>query len=282
MRIARVVADGDAMFAVQARDDSWVPLEKLGVEVDTTPEVIARSAEIAESQQDATNGLRDPQFLSPVVAPSKMLAIGLNYMDHIREQDGTAPEHPIVFAKYPSSLNDPTGDIIVDPDLTQRADYEVELAVIIGEKTRSISTDSALSVVYGYAVANDVSARDWQRKDGQFSRSKGFDTFCPIGPWITTADEIEHPNALTIKSWVNGDVRQDSTTKEMIFSVPYLIWYLARGMTLEPGDVILTGTPHGVGFAMDPPQYLAVGDLVECEIDGLGRLSNRVIGPLSR
>lgn len=281
MRIARIVADEDVTFAAQGRDESWVPLSKLGVDVTTTAGVLSHSAEIAEVVSTADHGFTDPKFLSPVVAPSKMLAIGLNYMDHIREQDGTAPEHPIVFAKYPSSLNDPTGDIVVDPELTGRADYEVELAVIIGERTRSIDIESALSVVYGYAVANDVSARDWQRKDGQFSRSKSFDTFCPIGPWITTADEISHPNELSIKSWVNGEIRQDSTTNEMIFSVPYLIWYLARGMTLEPGDVILTGTPHGVGFAMDPPQYLAAGDRVECEIDGLGRLSNQVIGPVS-
>lgn len=279
MRIARVHTDGHPTFAVQAGDETWVPLTDLGLNAATTADIISQSTDVARAVEGAGDGVKDPTFLAPIVAPSKMLAIGLNYMDHIREQDGTAPENPIVFAKYPSSLNDPTGDIVVDPDLTQRADYEAELAVIIGKRTRSVSIDSALSAVYGYAVANDVSARDWQKKDGQFSRSKSFDTFCPIGPWITTGDEVVHPNELEIRSWVNGEARQDSTTKEMIFSVPYLIWYLARGMTLEPGDVILTGTPHGVGFAMDPPRYLAPGDYVECEVEGLGRLSNRVIGP---
>jgi 2-keto-4-pentenoate hydratase/2-oxohepta-3-ene-1,7-dioic acid hydratase in catechol pathway len=279
MKIGRIDIDGQATFVAQASDKTWLPLSELGVTAATTADVIAQTDAVAEALPKAASGVRDPSFLSPVVVPSKMLAIGLNYMDHIREQDGTPPENPIVFAKYPSSLNGPTGDIVVDSGLTQRADYEVELAVIIGQKTRSVSTESALSAVYGYAVANDVSARDWQRRDGQFSRSKSFDTFCPIGPWITTSDEIAHPNELEIRSWVNGEPRQDSVTKEMIFSVPYLIWYIARGMTLEPGDVILTGTPHGVGFVMDPPQYLVPGDFVECEIEGLGRLANQVIGP---
>ena len=150
---------------------------------------------------------------------------------------------------------------------------------MIGETTKGISEENALSCVFGYTVANDVSARDWQKADGQFDRSKSFDTFCPVGPWITTADQVPDPQGLPLRSWVNEEVRQDSSTKEMLFSVAYLIHYLARGMTLEPGDVILTGTPHGVGFAMDPPQYLKPGDIVECEVEGLGRLKHKVVTP---
>jgi 5-carboxymethyl-2-hydroxymuconate isomerase len=224
MKIGRVHIDGHPTFAVQAGDETWVPLTDLGVNAATTADVISHSADVALAVEEAGGGVTDPTLLAPIVAPSKMLAIGLNYMDHIREQDGTAPENPIVFAKYPSSLNDPTGDIVVDPDLTHRADYEAELAVIIGKRTRSVSIDSALSAVYGYAVANDVSARDWQKKDGQFSRSKSFDTFCPIGPWITTSDEVGHPNELEI-SWVNGDARQDFDHQgdDLLGSLPDLV-----------------------------------------------------------
>ena len=167
----------------------------------------------------------------------------------------------------------------MDKELTERGDYEVELAVVIGKRTRKVGEDRALDSVFGYTVANDVSARDWQKADGQFDRSKSFDTFCPIGPWITTADEVPDPQGLALRSWVNGELRQDSSTKEMLFDIAHLIHYLSRGMTLEPGDVLLTGTPHGVGFAMEPPRYLAPGDVVECEVEGLGRLRNAVVGP---
>jgi 2-keto-4-pentenoate hydratase/2-oxohepta-3-ene-1,7-dioic acid hydratase in catechol pathway len=208
-----------------------------------------------------------------------MLAIGLNYRDHIRETKQTEPSNPIVFAKFPSSLNDPYGDIVMDQRLTEAGDYESELAVVIGRKARGIELSEALGCVFAYTVANDVSAREWQKRDGQLDRSKSFDTFCPIGPWLTTADEVSDPQALAVHSWVNGESRQDSSTREMIFSVEHLIWYIARGMTLEPGDVILTGTPHGVGVAMDPPRFIVPGDLVECEVEGLGTLRNPVVAP---
>jgi 2-keto-4-pentenoate hydratase/2-oxohepta-3-ene-1,7-dioic acid hydratase in catechol pathway len=271
MRIARIEHEGRKEFAAAQDDGPWVPLASMGIEARDTSEVIEQAASIRDALA-AGSGM-------PVVRPSKMLAIGLNYMDHIREQGAEKPERPIVFAKYPSALIGPYDPIVVDPTLTEQADYEAELAVVIGRQARGLSRDQALDAVFGYCVSNDVSARDWQRKDSQFSRSKSFDTFCPAGPWITTADCVSDPQGLGIRSDVNGERRQDSSTKEMIFPVAELIEFVSRGMTLEPGDVILTGTPHGVGFVMDPPVFLRPGDVVGCEIDGLGRIENRVVGP---
>ncbi len=278
MRIARIVTTQGPDFAIQGGDASWVPIGSLGIEARSTAEVIARHAEIP-TVEELGGGMTDLRLLAPVVAPAKIIAIGLNYLDHIRETGSTAPAQPIAFAKFPTSLNDPEGDIVIDPDLTRQGDYEVELAVVLGRTARRVKLEEALEMVFGYTVANDVSARDAQRADGQLTRSKSFDTFCPIGPWITTADEIPEPQDLPLRTKVNGEVRQDSSTREMLFPVTYLIHYLSRGMTLEPGDVILTGTPHGVGFAMNPPRFLAQGDLVECEVEGLGRLRNRVVAP---
>lgn len=217
-------------------------------------------------------------FGSPVMRPGKIIAIGLNYADHIRETGATAPENPIIFAKFPSAIVGPYDEVVIDPDLTSQGDYESELAVVIGRRARRVTESAALAYVFGYLVGNDVSARDWQKRDGQLSRSKSMDTFCPLGPWITSADEVQDPNDLWIRSWVNGEQRQDSTTGQMIFSIAELISYCTRTMTLEPGDVILTGTPHGVGFAMNPPAFLHAGDLVRCEVEGLGSIENRIVG----
>jgi 5-carboxymethyl-2-hydroxymuconate isomerase len=200
----------------------------------------------------------------------------LNYGDHIRETGATPPERPILFAKFPSAMTGPYDEVVVDPGLTEQGDYEVELGVVIGTESRRVPAAQALDHVFGYLVANDVSARDWQKLDGQLSRSKSMDTFLPIGPWVTTADEVTDPNDLAIRSTVNGEQRQDSTTAEMIFTVAELIEFCSRTMTLEPGDIILTGTPHGVGYAMDPPRFLASGDVVRCEIEGLGYIENTV------
>lgn len=275
------IANTDQGYAVAHADGGWIPLSALGVEARDLAELIARAEDVRAALEAPSPPAPQPEptLRCPVVRPSKVLAIGMNYMDHIRETASQVPERPVVFAKFPNSLTDPYGDVVIDPALTEQGDYEAELAVVIGRRTRSVSEDAALDAVFGYTVANDVSARDWQRRDSQFDRSKSFDTFCPMGPWLTTADEVHDPQALAIRSWVNGEVRQDSTTKEMIFSVAQLIAFLARGITLEPGDVILTGTPHGVGMAMDPPRYLVPGDVVRAEIEGLGAIENPVVGP---
>ena len=281
MRLGRFQTGSEAIFAVSESDDSWVTFPALGVQARDTREAINALAEAssllgsANSQSLASLGT----IVCPIVRPGKIMAIGLNYMDHIRETGAEAPDRPIVFAKYPSSLSDPYAAIEVDPQLTQQADYESELAVVIGRKTRRSSKAEALSNVFGYLVANDVSARDLQRKDSQLSRSKSFDTFCPMGPWITKSAQIDDPQNLRIRSTVNGEVRQNSSTSEMIFGVATLIEYLSQTMTLEVGDVILTGTPFGVGFAKEPPVFLKAEDVVRCEIETLGHIENRVVSP---
>ena len=281
MRLARIrTKDDHALFAASVGERGWAPIDSLGVSARNTAELITACQGIdASSVENSSEVLEEVQYLNPIIPPANLMAIGFNYLDHINEAKVPEPENPIVFAKFTNSLNDPYGRIVIDPRLTEKGDYEVELAVVIGASTKGISEADALSCVFGYTVANDVSARDWQRADGQFDRSKSFDTFCPVGPWITTADEVPDPQGLPLRSWVNGELRQDSSTKEMLFSVAYLIHYLARGMTLEPGDVILTGTPHGVGAVMDPPQHLKPGDVVTCEVEGLGRIEHEVVAP---
>lgn len=280
MKLARTVIDGQPQFVVGRDGESWLALGERGLELPDTASVISHWDEIVElaDTQGFDLHVDSRGLLSPVVRPSKVLGIGLNYLDHIRETGVEKPERPVVFAKYPNSVNDPYGDVVVDDRLTAQADYEVELAVIIGTAGRWVDESSALDSIFGFAVANDVSARDLQRSDAQFSRSKSMDTFCPIGPWITV-DEVTDPQDLPLRSWVNDEPRQDSTTGEMLFSAANLIEFLSRTMTLEPGDVILTGTPHGVGFAMDPPRFLQPGDVVRCEVEGLGSIENRIVGP---
>lgn len=284
MRIGRVVLDGKEGFCVSDTADEWILVSSLGLDFGDLPGLIEELDEIRKlASSGRGQGVGDePRLRCPIVRPSKVLGIGLNYMDHIRETGAEAPERPVVFAKYPNALTGPFDPIVVEPDLTEQADYEAELAVVIGRRGRRLSQADALDHVLGYAVANDVSARDWQKRDAQFSRSKSMDTFCPIGPWITTPDEISDPQDLGVRSFVNGEPRQDSSTREMHFDVATLIEFLSQTMTLEPGDVILTGTPHGVGFAMDPPRFLQPGDTVRCEVDGLGAIENVVVAEPQR
>lgn len=216
---------------------------------------------------------------APIPRPPKIPAIGLNYRDHARETNKPLPTKPIMFAKFPSSVTGPYDTIHVVPEVTQRVDYEAELGVVIGKKAYRVPQGEALNHVFGYTVVNDVSARDVQLGSdvgGQWVRGKSLDTFCPMGPSIVTGDEIPNPQNLPIRSILNGQTLQDSNTREMIFTVAQLIEFISHGTTLEPGDVIATGTPSGVGDARTPPIYMKAGDVIEIEVVGVGRLRNEV------
>lgn len=214
-------------------------------------------------------------LLNPIGRPGKIVCVGLNYLDHCRETNTSPPKQPLLFSKFTTSITDPDTDIIWSGALTQKVDFEAELAVIIGRHCRHVSEEKALDYVAGYTAANDVSARDLQMGDGQWIRGKSLDTFCPLGPVIVSAEEIADPQQLAIRCTVNGEMMQDSHTGEMIFSVAALIAFCSQAFTLEPGDVLLTGTPHGVGFVREPQVYLQDGDVVVVEIEGIGRLENR-------
>jgi 2-keto-4-pentenoate hydratase/2-oxohepta-3-ene-1,7-dioic acid hydratase in catechol pathway len=208
--------------------------------------------------------------------PGKIVAIGLNYLDHIRESNLPRPARPLVFAKFPSSVIGPDDPIVVDGELTTQVDWEVELGVVVGRRMRDVPAGAALDYLFGYTVSNDVSARDVQFSESQWTRGKSFDTFCPIGPVVVTPDEIPDPQALSLGTRVNGEVMQDSSTAEMLFGVAELLAFCSRNFTLEPGDLLLTGTPWGCGYFMDPPRGLAAGDVVECEVERIGVLRNAV------
>lgn len=211
----------------------------------------------------------------PAINAAKIVAVGLNYLDHAQEQKAELPKEPMLFAKFPTSLNGHNEKIIL-PAHSQKVDYEAELAVVIGRRAKKVKAADALDYVFGFAPLNDVSARDLQFADKQFVRGKSQDTFCPIGPFITTKDEIADVHALTIQCRVNDELLQDSSTSQLIFKVPQLIEFITAGITLEPGDVIATGTPSGVGIFRNPPILLKDGDVVEVSIEGLGTLRNTV------
>ena len=210
----------------------------------------------------------------PIERPGKIVCVGRNYRGHAEEQGASVPERPMLFAKWGTSLIGP-GEPIVLPSISSEIDYEAELGVVIGERVRGVSAADALGVVRGYLCANDVSARDLQRLDKQFTRAKSLDTFCPVGELVPAAD-VPDPQALRIRCLVNGEARQDASTADMIFSVADLIAFVAEEITLEPGDLLLTGTPEGVGAYRQPPTFLAAGDEVTVEIQGLPPLTNPV------
>jgi 2-keto-4-pentenoate hydratase/2-oxohepta-3-ene-1,7-dioic acid hydratase in catechol pathway len=220
----------------------------------------------------------ETKFLAPVPRPSKIIAVGLNYHDHASEAGTTAPATPILFAKFPSSIVGPTDPIVLPPE-SEQIDWEVELAVVIGRRGHRVSEGDALDYVLGYTILIDVSARDLQASDGQWVRAKSFDTFAPIGPWITTTDELNDASNCPIELRINGVVKQSSNTARLVVDVPGLVSFASQTCTLEPGDLIATGTPAGVGAARNPPEFLRDGDEIRAQIGGIGELRNPVARP---
>lgn len=218
----------------------------------------------------------DVRLGSPVPRPGKIVCVGLNYRDHAAEAKMPVPESPVIFAKFSTAVIGPDAPIVIPAASTGRVDYEAELAIVMGRVARRVSAASAAECVLGYMNANDVSERAFQKLDGQWVRAKSVDTFAPFGPWIVTADQVANPNDLGVQLRLNGETLQQSRTTEFVFGVEAIIEFLSQTLTFEPGDVILTGTPPGVGYARTPPVYLKPGDLVEVEIEGLGVLRNPV------
>ena len=242
------------------------------------PDALAKLGSIVDAASPDLR-LADARLLAPIERPGKYLAIGMNYAKHVEESDklGVArSKHQVWFNKQTTCLTGPYDEIV--QGVTEKLDYEVELAAIIGKPAKSVAEADALDHVFGYCVANDVSARDWQFHSPTFTMGKSFDTHGPIGPWIVTADEIPDPQSLPLRAYVNGDLRQESETSQMIHSLAKQIAYLSTAFTLESGDLIATGTPEGVGIGREPPIFLQPGDVVRCEIDGIGAIENRVTG----
>jgi 2-keto-4-pentenoate hydratase/2-oxohepta-3-ene-1,7-dioic acid hydratase in catechol pathway len=267
MRIAQYY-DHEQVRVGMIAEEFLVPLDFRGSMMD-----LMEQGKIPRPKGDALP-LQKIRFAAVVSKPSKIIALGLNYLDHARESKGAIPRVPLLFAKLPNSLTGHMEPITWSSEVTKKVDFEAELAVIIGKKIYRPQKDQVLEAIFGYACANDVSARDLQFSDGQWVRGKSLDTFCPIGPWIVTRDEISDPHSLKIKTILNGMTMQDSNTNLMIFKIPEVIHFISQQITLLPGDVILTGTPHGVGAFRDPSIYMKDGDVVIVEIEKVGRLVN--------
>jgi 2-keto-4-pentenoate hydratase/2-oxohepta-3-ene-1,7-dioic acid hydratase in catechol pathway len=249
-----------------------LPTNMIGL-IEIWDQVKATVAKVANQAPDIA--VKDAKILAPVRRPGKVMAIGLNYADHIAESGQKTPDEQVWFAKQITSINDPYADIQI-PKASSLIDYEAELVVVIGKRCKHVSKEEAPGAIFGYCIGNDVTARDWQFKTPQWILGKSFDTHGPIGPWIVTADEVGNPHELGIRAFVNGEKRQDSNTKNLVFNVYDQIAHLSKAMTLEPGDLIFTGTPGGVGAAMKPPTFLKAGDVVRIEIDKLGAIEGKM------
>jgi len=285
MRIARVVHEGRESLAVV--DDTGVRCvpEDAGIPDDLTA-LLRQSADVQADVENAVAtvapvSLDDVRLLAPIERPGKILAIGLNYRAHVAETGREVPPHQIWFNKQHTCITGPH-DAIDKPVASDKVDYEGELVAVIGKTCRHVPADRAHEVITGYMVGNDVSVRDWQRRTPTMQMGKSFDTHGPIGPWMVTADEIADPQALTITTLVNGEQRQHASTSEMIFTLAEQIEHLTTAFTLEPGDLIFTGTAEGVGAAMDPPQFLKDGDVVRIDISGIGAIENSVVNEVAK
>ncbi|MCZ7663186.1 MAG: fumarylacetoacetate hydrolase family protein [Thermoleophilia bacterium] len=267
---ARAAAAETATASAAARPATTSPIAAAA-----TPASEAHTAAATVTSSISAAPLSSLRLRAPVSRPGKVVCIGLNYRDHAAESGQVVPEVPVLFPKFANSVIGP-GEAIVIPSGVEMVDYEAELGVVIGRRCARVGREDALSYVGGYLCANDVSARSMQRRISQWLWGKAIDTFLPTGPWLVTADEIPDPQALSIRCWVSGELMQESSTAQMVFTVADLVSHISRTMTLEPGDLIVTGTPAGVGFARRPPRWLVEGDQVTVEIDGIGALTNPV------
>ena len=269
--IGVVTDDGVVDLSVAAPD---LPREMSAL-LAAGPDALRRAASAASNakQRLAIDSIR---LAAPILRPPKFPAIGLNYADHVAEAGIEAPKLPTVFNKQSTCVTGPN-DPVWMPRISQALDYEGELGIVIGQRCRHVPRERAHEVIAGYLIVNDVSIRDWQLRVPTWTMGKSYDTHGPIGPWITTADEVGDPHGLRLRTWVNGELRQDSNTKNLIFDCFAIVEHLSAGFTLEPGDVIATGTPGGVGIARKPPKLLVVGDRMRVEIEGLGAIENEIV-----
>jgi len=281
MKLATFTHDGNTRVGIVTGDEI-IDTQRLTGIPDTMIEFLAYDLVNSEAVKEIADtsiqriAIEEVKLEAPVLRPPKLLAVGLNYLDHIEETNAEKPEFPTIFNKQSSCVIG-TNEAIHKPKVSDKLDYEGELGIVIGKRCRHVPRDKARDVIAGYTIVNDVSVRDWQQRSHTWTMGKSFDTHGPIGPWIVTPDEVGDPHSLDIKTWLNDELRQSSNTKHLLFDCYYLIEFLSTAFTLEPGDIISTGTSSGVGFKMQPTGYMKPGDKVTVEIENIGSLSNPII-----